>query len=247
MAKKFVNLSALDWDDSALIKAYNKGMSLRAKEIEGETPKDKKEGSRKRNGWKVGDFCRAIYLADNLMYEAKIIDIHEAGGCVTYTVEYLGYNEEAEVDLLSASLGKKARKKQIKYAKKFIDGVIADYSSVNSNDAQDESSASSVVHQPSKREHHHKNQTFDRSADYATGESGLYASSYPVVRYPDTTCAMPPPAPPIPQCTEVTQNPALNAMLTSWYMAGYYTGIHQAQKNKCQTHCCCRSSHNHCH
>lgn len=66
--------------------------------------------------WRVGDFCRAIYEGDGIMYEAKVVALYD--DCCL--VEYLGYEEEAEVklDSLSLSEGKKARKKQVKTLRK---------------------------------------------------------------------------------------------------------------------------------
>ncbi|GIY52556.1 hypothetical protein CDAR_199351, partial [Caerostris darwini] len=45
--------------------------------------------------WKKGDFCRAVFPEDNLLYEARILSIN-GDFC---TVEFLGYDDMHDVDL----------------------------------------------------------------------------------------------------------------------------------------------------
>ncbi|GIY13137.1 hypothetical protein CDAR_182881 [Caerostris darwini] len=41
----------------------------------------------------------------------------------------------------------------------------------------------------------------------------------------------PPPVPPMPQSPFFEHNPNLSAMMMSWYMAGYYSGLNASSQN----------------
>ncbi|CAL1282756.1 unnamed protein product [Larinioides sclopetarius] len=211
--------------------------------------------------WKVGDYCRAIYSADKSYYEAKIISMN-GDFC---TVEFLGYGDTEDIDLLELkeSEGKKARKKQIRAS-------IADsFCSIDESEAGGETTDGTIASYSSyRKKKHHVNQpanntTFDTTMYEATIHQ-QYPAPPPAAYYappPSMPTTMPimappatmpqysvPPAPPMPQCPSIASNPSLSSMLSSWYMAGYYTGIHSAQKDNrgCQRCCshsnqCCRN------
>jgi len=244
MAKKFVNLSELDWDDTALRKAYSRCMKEKQLEA-GDLSENENEKESKRK-WKVGDFCQALYPGDDLMYEAKILSLSDD----TCVVDFLGYDEELEVDIatLAKSRGKKSRKKQIKRASRTKSyGASADESASDIRN-----SISTPVY--SKKKVHDSNpgnHTFNHSVDYPAVESTFQQTMYPAPAH--CSAAPPPPPPPpvmvpqfssLPHCSELSQNSSLTAMITSWYMAGYYTGFHQGQKSQRR---CCHASQNCCH
>ncbi|GIY10032.1 hypothetical protein CDAR_94471, partial [Caerostris darwini] len=94
------NLMEFDWDDTELIKAFEKAMNRCAKK------EGKSKAIKKKRKWKKGDFCRAMFPEDNLLYEAKILSIN-GDFC---TVQFLDYDDVHDVDLctLKESLGKHA-------------------------------------------------------------------------------------------------------------------------------------------
>ncbi|GIY10245.1 hypothetical protein CEXT_734392, partial [Caerostris extrusa] len=99
-----------DWDDTELIDAFSR---LLVKKYARETAKNKALKKDEKE-WNVGDFCRAVYSEDDLLYEAVILSIYE-DSC---TVKFLGYGDKEDVNLstLERSLGKLAREKQKKSA-----------------------------------------------------------------------------------------------------------------------------------
>jgi len=244
-----LDISALDWDDTALIKAYDRGMKLTRKALS--KSKDNKDASNKEKlksekKWNVGDYCQAVYPVDGLLYEAKIINLHR-DSCI---VEYIGYDDEGEVELdcLEESLGKNSRKRQRKRVKEAEAGYNTsdtDYSRVSDIRAiRDEvEQLKSRFNQPPQPEYN----DFQRSlhGHYQPQPPPATGYNYPlpttaVQRVEDGASFMPPPAPPMPQCPTVARDPALTAMLVSWYMAGYYTGLHQNQKS---SHCSMTPKH----
>jgi len=243
-----ISLSAFDWDDSELIKAYDRGLSLKGKGNKHGSPKVDKQKSKKIKEWKVGDYCSAEYYGDGLFYEAKIVEIFD-DVCI---VDFLGYDEQVEIalDSLSKSHGKKARKKQLKKGESFAESSANE--SVSVDDTVNESSVNqSPSLKRSKKKHHRKNHgnyALDQTADY-TAAANTSHSVQPVAYYNnEPPVTMVPPPPPMPQCPEAAYNPSLRAMLSAWYLAGYYTGVHvqQPPRTHCQQHCC-RPVQNCCH
>uniref|UniRef100_A0A3Q0RGH9 Survival of motor neuron 1, telomeric n=1 Tax=Amphilophus citrinellus TaxID=61819 RepID=A0A3Q0RGH9_AMPCI len=105
------------WDDTALIKAYDKAVAsfktaLKAEDEPQASKKNqpgkkrknnKKNQSRKRNNappdkeWQVGDSCRAYWSEDGQLYAATITSIdNKRGTCI---VVYTGYGNEEEQNL----------------------------------------------------------------------------------------------------------------------------------------------------
>ncbi|KAI1301792.1 Survival motor neuron protein [Halotydeus destructor] len=116
------------WDDTLLIAAYDEAServaaALASQSLEGPIVDSKEKyrpgqfmlgNSKVTNNkplrWKVGSYCRCVYTADSLEYEAQIRTI-DGDSC---TVQYVGYNNEEQHKLsnLMASLGGKTRKLQ---------------------------------------------------------------------------------------------------------------------------------------
>ncbi|XP_071505224.1 uncharacterized protein [Diadema antillarum] len=96
------------WDDSALIKAYDKAISSvknMTKNSNGEKqnkqPKKTKRGGKKKNKktptqskWRVGDRCRAVFTEDDQIYSAVIRNINSKGH--SCRIRYVGYGNEED-------------------------------------------------------------------------------------------------------------------------------------------------------
>ncbi|KAJ8391682.1 hypothetical protein AAFF_G00086320 [Aldrovandia affinis] len=111
------------WDDTALIKAYDKAVAsfknaLKDEEEDVESPKEDKPGkkrksnkknkSRKRSNaipekeWRVGDTCCAFWSVDGHLYSAKIASInHNKGTCTVVYANYGNKEQQNLADLLS--------------------------------------------------------------------------------------------------------------------------------------------------
>lgn len=255
---KPLDLTALDWDDSQLIRAYDIINKKKNKKNTASESKNKKNSSNKaiRNEkrWMLGDYCRAPFPDDGLMYEARIISIYD-DDC---TVEYLGFEGEEEVPLsqLAESHGKNARKKQ----KKKAEGGYISSDTERTSMSEIEALREEVEHLRSKLDQQPPQPTTDFYQSSRPQPPNLQQPHY----YPNNANlgavqrvedVLPLPAPPMPQNTTVSRDPTLQAMLISWYMAGYHTGMHQA-RNQRSSHCpiaprqCCDypdMSNNCCH
>nr|XP_057927736.1 survival motor neuron protein 1 isoform X2 [Doryrhamphus excisus] len=109
------------WDDTALIKAYDKAVASFKTALKGEEvpqPSDKvplgkkrknnkKKNSRKRPNatdkqWQVGDSCCAYWSEDGQLYSATITSLDEnKGTCVVVYTDYGNEEEQNLEDLLS--------------------------------------------------------------------------------------------------------------------------------------------------
>ncbi|BES95054.1 Survival motor neuron [Nesidiocoris tenuis] len=196
------------WDDSLLIKAYNKAVDMAKEKIAkkmsqendanpsqmiaaGKTALPKKKAGKTKHsqqttiGWTVGMPCRAIYSSDGLEYEATISSVNSSSG--TCVVVYYGYNNEEEVDLSSLK--------------------------------------------PSRGENARSAQEAESHTDDLRTANGLSPSP----RHRRTGCfngealgAIPPPPPPnVMAHFPKDESDALSAMLMAWYMSGYHTGYFQ--------------------
>ncbi|MBN3320938.1 SMN1 protein, partial [Atractosteus spatula] len=112
------------WDDTALIKAYDKAVASFKNALKSEDntelPKkgkspagkkrksNKKSKSRKKNNaipdkeWKIGDSCSAIWSEDGIAYPATIKSVdHEKGTCIVVYTDYGNEEEQSLLDLQS--------------------------------------------------------------------------------------------------------------------------------------------------
>ncbi|EDV95789.1 survival motor neuron protein [Drosophila grimshawi] len=205
------------WDDSLLIKAYDDSVNLAretlARRIADAT--NRREDNSKtaaesepnqENVFQVGDFARATYT-DGLDYEATVLSIDEqTQKCV---LRYVGYENEQEVplSLLLPSWGNKARSEQILSAKQAEGGE---------------------EHQQLEQE-----QQRAKTSKKSTGKGKQTNRGH--LAGPSPGLVMPPMPLVPPMFTPgggIDGEPEQDfvAMLTAWYMSGYYTGLYQGRK-----------------
>ncbi|XP_022649319.1 survival motor neuron protein-like [Varroa jacobsoni] len=231
-----------DWDDTALIEAYDRAVGCIYKEL------DKRKASRKGSvslKWRTGEYCRSQYSEDGVWYEAKILSI--CGDLCT--VQYLGYlnEEEKSLDSLRKSRGDTSRQLQISEANGFEDvvkeaatdrnrsrypfskpsalgnkakdNVIPSTSGLKdrliSSDEKEAQPATSSLQYRSLKDNEHERRK--RGAFLHESGPGI---------------AFPPPPPPFPPHVDgiCSSDEALAAMLMSWYISGYHTGYYQAMR-----------------
>lgn len=98
------------WDDTLLIRAYDSAFENFKRGLKkGSKNEEAKAGPSRK--WKEGDFCRARYADDGVIYEAVIEKIL----CDACIVKFCGYGNVEQVALadLRPSKGKAAREQQI--------------------------------------------------------------------------------------------------------------------------------------
>jgi len=100
------------WDDSSLIRAYDRAMASSKREL----TRRKNEGSGKKKQWEIGMACRAVYDFDEEEYEGFVVASNPQNRSMT--VRFLGYNNEQQVKTwdLMESLGQEARDEQLEHA-----------------------------------------------------------------------------------------------------------------------------------
>lgn len=158
--------------------------------------------------FKVGDFCRATYREDGIDYEAVVVSI-KSDRCL---IKFLGYGNEQYVKMadLLASWGEEFRTEQIERATN------------EEKDSSDEDmdSNASTLNTERNDEAWGVGRNKKRSARGRSRKSGQHL-----------LC---PPMPPMPPSMSGhdNQDSALHAMLMSWYMSGYYTGLYDAQNSR---------------
>uniref|UniRef100_A0A8C2P9Q1 Tudor domain-containing protein n=1 Tax=Capra hircus TaxID=9925 RepID=A0A8C2P9Q1_CAPHI len=244
------------WDDTALIKAYDKAVASfkhalkngdisEASEKPKGTPKRKsaKNKSQRKNTtspskqWKVGDKCCAIWSEDGCIYPATIASIDfKRETCVVVYTGYGNREEQNLSDLLSPT------------------SEVANIEQ-NAQENENESQISTDESENSSRSPLNKpNNTRSRAAPWNSflpppphmpgsglgpGKAGLNFSGPPPPPPPPPpphflSCWLPPfPAgppmipPPPPICPDSLDDAdALGSMLISWYMSGYHTGYY---------------------
>jgi len=222
------------WDDSALIKAYDKAIGLakeevsrrigvknqssNAKQNKSLPQKQTRQAQKNQRKWCVGSPCRAIYSEDGKLYEAVIIQIFENTG--TCIVKFIGYDNEEKVELSSLleSEGLQSQTAQRKEA------------------ATAEQTSSSMEFEESQK----INGFQDPRMDYESSEAKSLKNMYvPGLSFNSDIGAIPP-APPLPPqlMARLPENDAdaLSSMLMSWYISGfhtgYYHGLKQARNNQ---------------
>ncbi|KAK0181430.1 hypothetical protein PV327_003718 [Microctonus hyperodae] len=230
------------WDDSVLIKAYDRAVSLakdevakrlsletdssRTKSTKLQTPMPSEVNSNfSKKKWAVGSPCRAIYSVDGQRYEAIISKILKDSACI---VKFVGYGNFEKVNLssLEESDGLESQIAQQKDALASKTNLVDDngvnnlhfnHQACNSNEFIDER----MDYESDIPKHQKKNQTL---------------SSPPF----NPAFNMMPPAPPLPPQLIArlpeSDDDALSSMLMSWYISGFHTGfyhgIKQAESSK---------------
>ncbi|XP_028852376.1 survival motor neuron protein 1 isoform X2 [Denticeps clupeoides] len=208
------------WDDTALIKAYDKAVASFKIALKGE------EDVEPQKKWEVGDSCSAYWTEDGNLYPATISSIdQEKGTCV---VVYSGYGNEEEQrlkDLLSEmELEDEAPKP-------------------SGTKETEESSTEESGTFPTMHQHYAKpkSKTPTGLPTFNLGfPSGSPSSSkckkaeakqhgHPAPPFLGCPPMIPPPPPPLsPDMLE--EDEALGSMLISWYMSGYHTGYYLGLK-----------------
>ncbi|NP_001187802.1 survival motor neuron protein 1 [Ictalurus punctatus] len=243
------------WDDTALIKAYDKAVASFKNALKGEDAmaphtkekpgnkrkNNKKSKSRKKSNtspegeWNVGDACYAYWSADGNLYAATISSVDlEKGTCVVYYNDYGNEEEQNLSDLLTdaAELDGESQK-------------MADGKEVESS--TEETDRSSTPHQSNQQKHKAKGKApvvppmwgpgfppfpppgshFRMSDSRRAGGSGPSFPGWSPMMPPGPPM-IPPPPPISPDMLE--DDEALGSMLISWYMSGYHTGYYLGLK-----------------
>ncbi|XP_069034613.1 survival motor neuron protein 1 [Embiotoca jacksoni] len=246
------------WDDTALIKAYDKAVASFKTALKGEDEpqaskknqpgkkrkNNKKNQSRKRTNtppereWQVGDPCSAYWSQDGQLYAATISSIDEKRG--TCIVVYTGYGNEEEQNLedLLSETSEGDEESNIKVPE------------VESSTEESDRSTTSNQH---KQQPHSKAQKSKAHKDpppmWAPGFPGFPPGPPPMHAFrqggsrrssghgpvpPSWPPMMPfgPPMipPPPPMSPDMVDDEALGSVLISWYMSGYHTGYYLGLK-----------------
>uniref|UniRef100_H2RNQ5 Survival of motor neuron 1, telomeric n=1 Tax=Takifugu rubripes TaxID=31033 RepID=H2RNQ5_TAKRU len=242
------------WDDTALIKAYDKAVASFKNALKGEEEpqaskrtepgnkrkNNKKNQSRKRTnaqpemGWQVGDSCCAYWSEDGLIYPATIASIDEERN--TCIVVFKGYGNEEEQNL---------------------GDLLSEFSQVDEETKVKETESSAEESDMSNTSSLHKQQPYTKPQKskapkkpppvwspgfpgvppgppphaFRQGESKQSGSLGPVPPpWPPMMPFGPPMIPPPPIGADMADDEALGSMLISWYMSGYHTGFYLGLK-----------------
>ncbi|XP_054466843.1 survival motor neuron protein 1 [Anoplopoma fimbria] len=246
------------WDDTALIKAYDKAVASFKTALKGEDEPEtskknqpgkkrkssKKNQSRKRTNvpadkeWQVGDLCSAYWSEDGQLYAATISFIDEKKG--TCTVVYTEYGNEEEQnleDLLS----------------EISEGDEETNAKVKEVESSTEESDRSTTPNHHKQQPHSKPQKSKAHREpppmwapgfpgFPPGPPPMHAFSQGGSRRSGGHGPVPPPWPPMmpfgppmippppPMSPDMVDDEALGSVLISWYMSGYHTGYYLGLK-----------------
>ncbi|XP_036453795.1 survival motor neuron protein 1 [Colossoma macropomum] len=242
------------WDDTALIKAYDKAVASFKNALKGEDemapPKKEKPGNKRKNNkknksrkrcnaspdreWKVGDSCYAFWSEDGNVYAATISSIDlDKGTCVVYYTDYGNEEEQNLKDLLSDLEDLEEETKKTGEMKE-------------AESSTEESDRSSTPHQSSQQKHKPKGKApmgppmwgpgFPPGPPFGPhlgmsnrrrGDPGPAFPGWPPMIPPGPPMIPPPP----PMSPDMLQDDeALGSMLISWYMSGYHTGYYLGLK-----------------
>ncbi|XP_061875330.1 survival motor neuron protein isoform X3 [Colius striatus] len=234
------------WDDTALIKAYDKAVaSFKTALRNGRSsePSDKQEqrqrmkrknnkknrNRKKSSTWKVGDSCNAVWSEDGNMYLATIASINQKRG--TCVVTYTGYGNQEEHNLsdilpptydetVNGTWNSEENENEAPYS--------TDESEISSWSPQNRNNCTKARFCP---QNHHFPLPPTTAGPGRPGSkfraSPTFLSCWPPP-FPGGPPLIPPPPPMRPDCTE--DDEALGTMLIAWYMSGYYTGYYLGLK-----------------
>ncbi|XP_049907977.1 survival motor neuron protein 1 [Epinephelus moara] len=247
------------WDDTALIKAYDKAVASFKTALKGEDEpqaasseknhpgkkrkNNKKNQSRKRTNappdkeWQVGDSCSAYWSEDGQLYAATISSIDEKRG--TCVVVFTGYGNEEEQNLedLLSEISEGDEETNTKEAESSTEE--SDKSTTPNQHKQQPHS------QPQKSKAHREPPPM-----WGPGFPGFPPGPPPMHAFrpggsrrsggghgpvpPSWPPMMPfgPPMipPPPPMSPDMVDDEALGSVLISWYMSGYHTGYYLGLK-----------------
>ncbi|XP_068461033.1 survival motor neuron protein 1 [Clinocottus analis] len=246
------------WDDTALIKAYDKAVTSFKTALKGEEAPEaskknlpgkkrknnKKNQSRKRTNappdkeWQVGDSCSAYWSEDGQLYAATISFIDEKRGtCVVVYTEY-GNEEEQNLEdlLLEISEGDEETDTKVKEAESSTEE--SDRSSTPNHHKQQPHS------KPQKSKAHREPPPMRAPGfpGFPPGPPPMHAFRQGEGRRSGGHGPVPPPWPPMMPCgppmipppppmsPDMVDDEALGSVLISWYMSGYHTGYYLGLK-----------------
>ncbi|XP_028314101.1 survival motor neuron protein 1 [Gouania willdenowi] len=240
------------WDDTALIKAYDKAVaSFKTALKEEDTPQaskktsqpgkkrknKKKNQSRKRSNappdkeWQVGDSCSAYWTEDGQLYPAVISSLDEKKG--TCVVVFTGYGNEEEQNL-----------------EDLLSEISESEEKLKTNDrasSTEESDRSTTPNQHKQQFHSkgHRSKAYTEPPPmWAHGFPGFPPGPPPMQAFsqrggrrsgghgpvPPMMPFGPPMIPPPPITPDMVEDEALGSVLISWYMSGYHTGYYLGLK-----------------
>ncbi|KAG7197962.1 hypothetical protein KM043_016197 [Ampulex compressa] len=221
------------WDDTTLIKAYDKAINLAkeevAKRIEMQTSHVKQKSqnliqnqhlNKSYNKWIVGSPCRAVYSEDGEIYEAFIKKIFENSG--TCIVKFIGYGNTEKVELSSLlesqGLQSQTAQKEEAMAEKC------------DSDSAKHDGATFCIRPDSDKFNGIIGEKMDCNSDETRPFKHFFMPGPSFASATDTI----PPAPPLPPqlMAKLPENDAdaLSSMLMSWYMSGFHTGYYHGLK-----------------
>lgn len=245
------------WDDTALIKAYDKAVASFKTALKGEEEpqaskknfpgkkrkNNKKNQSRKRMNappdkeWQVGDSCSAYWSEDGQLYTATISSINEKRGtCIVVFTDY-GNEEEQNLEELLSEISE-----------------VDDESNTKVHEAEsstEESDRSTTSNQHKQQPHIKTQKPKAHKAPppmWAPGFPGFPPGPPPMPAfrqggrksgghgpvpascYPTMPFGPPMIPPPPPMSPDMGDDEALGSMLISWYMSGYHTGYYLGLK-----------------
>ncbi|XP_026727655.1 survival motor neuron protein isoform X2 [Trichoplusia ni] len=188
--------------------------------------------------WKPGMPCRLVYMEDGMEYEAVFIRSIENDECI---VKYLGYEtqEIVQIDVLKPSMGKEARTRQIKEARReqTEDSFDSQSPNLEAMETSDRVMSPDSVDRSSQRRKKSSKKKKNQSRHFhVTG--GFDLPEMPPMPNLSMlrnlgTGEMPMPPPPMNFSSldrSDSEEQAISSMLLSWYMSGYYTGLYQGLK-----------------
>uniref|UniRef100_A0A8C6UX22 Survival of motor neuron 1, telomeric n=1 Tax=Neogobius melanostomus TaxID=47308 RepID=A0A8C6UX22_9GOBI len=248
------------WDDTALIKAYDKAVASFKTALKGDKAEEepqtskknhpgrkrknnKKKQSRKRTNspadksWQVGDSCCAYWSEDGQLYAATISSIdEERSTCVVTYTEYGNEEEQNLEDLVSdISEGDEANSKT--------------HEVESSTEESDRSATPNVHKQQTQSKCKSKTHKENPQVPGFPGFPGFPAGPPPMPTFKQGASKRssghghaPPPWPPMmafgppmippppPMSPDMVDDEALGSVLISWYMSGYHTGYYLGLK-----------------
>ncbi|KAI9527776.1 SMN protein Smn1 [Dissostichus eleginoides] len=247
------------WDDTALIKAYDKAVTSFKTALKGdEEPEaskknlpgkkrknNKKNQSRKRTNadkeWQVGDSCSAYWSEDGQLYAANISSIDEDKG--TCIVVFTGYGNEEEQNLedLLSEISEADEETNVEVKETETSTEESDRSATPNQHKKQHS-------KPQKSKGHRQTPPMwgpgfpglppgfppGPPPMHAFRQGGSRRSGGHGPAPPSWPPMMPfgPPMipPPPPMSPDMVDDEALGSVLISWYMSGYHTGYYLGLK-----------------
>ncbi|KAG9488060.1 survival motor neuron protein isoform X2 [Eleutherodactylus coqui] len=243
------------WDDTALIKAYDKAVSSFKKALknahdcnmETESPEkntkakrknNKKNRSRKKTSaaplkkWRVGDSCSAVWSEDGNLYPATISSIDAKRG--TSVVTYTGYGNSEEQSLADLRFPDSSEGESD--PRDAVQDVNGDEHSTDESDKSSGASHNRDQYRAAAAKASHWNPPFPPAPPFMPGfgqhgekssQANPFLPGWPP-SFPPGPPLIPPPPPMGPDVAE--DDEALGSMLIAWYMSGYHTGYYLGLK-----------------